>query len=328
MATPTIYKVFVSSTYEDLREERSAVQKALLQLDCLPVGMELFPAADEETWNFITGQIDDSDYYVVLVAGRYGSLAADGVGFTEKEYDYALSRSKPAIGFIHGQLDAIPVGKTERTEEGRKKLASFLQKLRQRPVQQFTTPHELAAVVTTSFIQLIRQRPALGYVRSDQAVDFKRYAELLEENRKLKEQLSRRDTTPQPFPASDMAFPLVVVSKGKEKIRIECSLSDAFRAVAVALIEDPYEWSVLQSAASILSKGTADEFTEASIRQLRHQLVMLGLVEIEIREIVEESPGGRKTLRRVENTWNIWKLTDYGRGQLALFASRPDLATE
>lgn len=37
-----IYKVVVSSTFEDLREERAEVQKALLKLNCLPVGMELF----------------------------------------------------------------------------------------------------------------------------------------------------------------------------------------------------------------------------------------------------------------------------------------------
>jgi hypothetical protein len=35
-----IYKVFVSSTYDDLREERAEVQKALLKMKCLPVGME------------------------------------------------------------------------------------------------------------------------------------------------------------------------------------------------------------------------------------------------------------------------------------------------
>lgn len=68
MASEKIYKVFVSSTYEDLREERAAVEKGLLQIDCWPVGMELFPAADQETWDFIKSQIDDSDYYVVVIA--------------------------------------------------------------------------------------------------------------------------------------------------------------------------------------------------------------------------------------------------------------------
>ena len=82
MASEPIYKVFVSSTFADLREERAEVQKALLKLNCLPVGMELFPAADDDTWEFIKQQIDDSDYYVVLVGGRYGSLAADGVSFS------------------------------------------------------------------------------------------------------------------------------------------------------------------------------------------------------------------------------------------------------
>ena len=100
MPSDKVYKVFLSSTYEDLREERAAVQKALLQLNCLPVGMELFPAADEETWSFIKSQIDDSDYYVVVVAGRYGSLAPGGLSYTEMEYDYAISRKKPAIAFI------------------------------------------------------------------------------------------------------------------------------------------------------------------------------------------------------------------------------------
>lgn len=41
------YQVFVSSTFEDLQEERREVMQALLSLNCIPTGMELFPAADE-----------------------------------------------------------------------------------------------------------------------------------------------------------------------------------------------------------------------------------------------------------------------------------------
>jgi hypothetical protein len=55
MPSEIIYSVFVSSTYEDLREERAEVQKALLKLRCMPTGMELFGSADEETWEFIKG---------------------------------------------------------------------------------------------------------------------------------------------------------------------------------------------------------------------------------------------------------------------------------
>jgi len=40
----------VSSTFRDLVEERQQVIQALLELDCIPAGMELFPAADDEKW--------------------------------------------------------------------------------------------------------------------------------------------------------------------------------------------------------------------------------------------------------------------------------------
>lgn len=42
------YQVFVSSTYEDLEEERREVMQALLSMGCFPAGMELFPAADDD----------------------------------------------------------------------------------------------------------------------------------------------------------------------------------------------------------------------------------------------------------------------------------------
>jgi hypothetical protein len=184
-----IYKVFVSSTYEDLRAERSAVQLGLLKLNCLPIGMELFPAADEETWDFIKSQIDDADYYVVVVAGKYGSVAPDGVSYTEKEYRYAVEKGKPAIGFIHGKPGEIAAAQVEVEPERRAKLDAFLKKIKERPVRTFTNPHELASEVITSFVSLISTRPAEGYVRSNAAVDYKRYADLLEENRALKEQL-------------------------------------------------------------------------------------------------------------------------------------------
>jgi hypothetical protein len=89
------YQVFVSSTYEDLEPERTEAIQALLELDCMPAGMELFPAANEQQWTWIRKIIDESDYYVVIVAGRYGSVHPDtGVSYTEMEYRYALEIPK------------------------------------------------------------------------------------------------------------------------------------------------------------------------------------------------------------------------------------------
>jgi hypothetical protein len=68
----------VSSTYEDPREERAEVQRALLKLDAFPVGMEIFPSADEDTWDFIKSKILDSDYYLVIVVANMDQKQAMG----------------------------------------------------------------------------------------------------------------------------------------------------------------------------------------------------------------------------------------------------------
>ena len=47
------YQVFISSTFRDLIDERQAVLRAVLELDHMPAGMELFPAADDSAWQLI-----------------------------------------------------------------------------------------------------------------------------------------------------------------------------------------------------------------------------------------------------------------------------------
>ena len=61
-----------------------------MELDCIPAGMELFPATDEDQFEFIKRIIDDCDYYLLIIGGRYGSVTADGISYTELEYEYAL----------------------------------------------------------------------------------------------------------------------------------------------------------------------------------------------------------------------------------------------
>jgi hypothetical protein len=102
------YQIFVSSTYEDLRSERQEIMHALLELDCIPSGMELFPAANEDQWSLIKGVIDDCDYYVVVIGGRYGSLGPEGISYTEMEYRYAVSKGKPVIAFLHKEPNSLP----------------------------------------------------------------------------------------------------------------------------------------------------------------------------------------------------------------------------
>src|SRR4030042_3385153 len=94
------YQVFISSTYSDLKDERQHVMQTLLQMDCIPTGMELFPAADEEQFEFIKKVIDDCDYYLLIIGGRYGSTTTEGLSYTEKEYDYAIECGIKVIALL------------------------------------------------------------------------------------------------------------------------------------------------------------------------------------------------------------------------------------
>jgi hypothetical protein len=330
-----IFKVFLSSTYEDLRAERAEVEKALLKLDCLPVGMELFPAADDETWEFIKSQIADSDYYIVLVAGRYGSIAGDGRSFTEIEFDCAIEMGKPVIGFVHGNRGSIPLDKSEIDPERAAKLDLFLTKVRLRPVRPFLTPHQLALEVTASVVSLKARRPAVGFVRADQTVDFKKYSELLEENRDLKEQLQQlslassqrlmdwlAENTTVEVAASDRHYPIVF-----EKVAV------AWRDIALLtmpqVMADNDENTIFEALAfGLLSRNTDEKdllhrrdckIADESRERIRVKFVMEGFVTVstEQRAYIDfTSPQTRPYNARV------WKFTELGRLQLSLLAGK------
>jgi DNA-binding HxlR family transcriptional regulator len=163
------YQVFVSSTYEDLREERNEVMHALLELDCIPSGMELFPAADEDQWTLIKKVIDDCDYYAVIIGGRYGSVHSSGKSYTRMEYEYALSKQKPTIAFLHENPRNIPAGKTEPTERGRQMLEEFRKLAQTKTVKYWTSPSDLGSKVSRSITQLIKSHPAPGWIRASEA---------------------------------------------------------------------------------------------------------------------------------------------------------------
>jgi hypothetical protein len=94
-------QVFISSTFTDLVEERQAAVAAILKAGHIPAGMELFTAGDRSQMATINEWIDESDVYMLILGGRYGSIErTSGVSYTELEYNYAVQQGKPlfAVG--------------------------------------------------------------------------------------------------------------------------------------------------------------------------------------------------------------------------------------
>ena len=93
-------QVFVSSTYTDLIEERQAAVEAILDAGHIPAGMELFKAGKSQMQT-IKKWIDESDVYMLILGGRYGSIEEEsGLSYTELEYKYALSKNMPVFSIV------------------------------------------------------------------------------------------------------------------------------------------------------------------------------------------------------------------------------------
>lgn len=162
------YQIFVSSTFRDLIDERQSVLRAVLELDHMPAGMELFPAADDTAWQLIKDVIDSSDYYVLLIGGRYGSLDEEGIGYTEKEYDYARKTKKPVIPLLHATPNNLPRDKTETDPEAWKRLEAFREKVESRHTCVYwNSPEDLKAKVIVGLTANIKRHPAVGWIRAD-----------------------------------------------------------------------------------------------------------------------------------------------------------------
>jgi hypothetical protein len=131
--------------------------------------MELFPASDETQWELIKRVIEESDYYIVIVAGRYGSIDPEGLSFTEMEYDYAITKGVPVLGFVRDNIGDITFNDTEKNEKNRKKLEFFSQKVLTRTCRKYSNAPELGMAVMKSLMAEMRIRPRVGWVRADQA---------------------------------------------------------------------------------------------------------------------------------------------------------------
>ncbi|GHV87862.1 hypothetical protein AGMMS50267_02220 [Spirochaetia bacterium] len=174
------YQVFISSTYADLAEERRYVMQALMEMDCIPAGMELFPAVDEEQWEYIKKAIDECDYYLLIIGGRYGSTTNEGISYTEKEFDYAVGKGLKTICLIHKNPGQIPFDKSEKTPEMQKKLKEFCEKAKKgRLVKHWEKPEELQSLAISSLTKTIKLYPAIGYVRADLVPDENAVTEIL-----------------------------------------------------------------------------------------------------------------------------------------------------
>jgi hypothetical protein len=94
-------QVFISSTYEDMKLERQKAVEAILAAGHIPAGMELFASENAEQWAVIQRWIRESDVFLILLGGRYGSIEPiSQKSYTHREYEYAVEKNKPIVSVV------------------------------------------------------------------------------------------------------------------------------------------------------------------------------------------------------------------------------------
>ena len=194
------HTVFISSTFKDLRKVRRRLAWACLEGGDIPLGMESFPASSDNAWKVIQRTILESDYYVVIVARRYGDRVPDGRGisFTQREYEFAKENNKPILPFlIHDKVKVEPEH-IDTDAKDKEQLDAFKAALRNHTWTTWKSPEDLAAKYQAAMRKAIQTHPMPGWVRSTEAATpetANEIARLSKENEQLRTQLARESSS-------------------------------------------------------------------------------------------------------------------------------------
>lgn len=160
----TRYQVFISATYEDLKEERIEVFQNILKMGHIPITMEYFTGGGT-VWSRIEKYIKECDYFILIIGGRYGSTDSyrsyKNLSFTEIEYKIANEANIPIIPCVRKNY------KEHHTythyENSQTKMDAFVASLRQAMIAYWTEKGNIGGEVVSSLKGMIDDHPRLGW---------------------------------------------------------------------------------------------------------------------------------------------------------------------
>lgn len=192
-------QIFVSSTFSDLIAERQAAVEAILTAGHIPAGMELFTSGDESQMEVIKQWIDESDIYLLILGGRYGSIEPKtGKSYTQLEYEYALDKGKPLFACVmtdaalesrvkaHGTIAVETVNS--------QKLKDFRSFVLTKMVRFWEDSKDIKIAIGETLSQLSRREELTGWVRASQEANMPALADeiarLSKENASLRSRVA------------------------------------------------------------------------------------------------------------------------------------------
>jgi len=201
-------QVFVSSTYADLRDERQAAVEAILTAGHIPAGMELFAAGDDSQMQVIRRWIDESDIFMLVLGGRYGSIEPGaGKSYVHLEYEYAVGTGKPVFAVVveaaHVEERVKVFGTSAMETEHPQEQRAFREQVQSRIVRFWRDPRDIKLAILEALPEYASRDDLVGWTRGSTNIDYANVAEqlaqLTRENMELRETAAKAKR----MPASD-----------------------------------------------------------------------------------------------------------------------------
>lgn len=285
----------------------------------IPVGMEMFSAANEDQWRVIQRQIDDCDYYAVVLAHRYGSMDKD-ISFTEKEYDYACKKNIPVLGFVIDDSAKWSTKFIDTDDATKQKLAFFKEKVKTKLVSFWKNSEDIYGKFAVSLGKAISTYEMPGYVRASEIADFEVYNEitrLSNENARLREDLENNKYL-ETKDEEDKELELISVLdshrktipvkfKGETEWNRDSELTylEIFESLGSRLIIEAPEIE-MKKAIALTASGRIDYNATVPVADNRF---VEWISDLNALELIEQS----KKQHQVSDPHRYWSLTDKGR---------------
>jgi hypothetical protein len=241
-------QIFISSTYLDMKEERQGAVEAILKSGNIPAGMELFTAGNESQLQTIMRWIDESDIYLLLLGGRYGSIEkSSGLSYTEVEYDYAVTQGKPYFAIViteealQNKTKLIGKDAIETNEPG--KLKDFREKVLSNISSFYSETKDIKLAIHETLQDFKERYDFSGWVSGKHVEQIE---SIIEENRHLRIKLDKLNEERQVVPTRDTIEPNNKISDEEGFDELEEILSNMKVKTAILTPEEgEKEYSVI-----------------------------------------------------------------------------------
>lgn len=323
------YQVFISSTFTDMRAERQAAVEAVLLADHIPAGMELFSAGDKSQLDVIRKWIRDSDIFMLILGGRYGSIEPDsGLSYIELEYNYAQSLNKPffAVVLSGSALERKAKSSSDVFEkDNRTKYDAFKQRVLGKISSLVDDEKDIKLYAFKAISDAIENNKLAGWVRESEAVNIQPLVDQIEQlstsNSELRDEVERLDA----LAGQSTAIENIAGLDDKFRVNVTCDRHSwretgrvtwdttwgaIFSMIAPRLISHPNDAQVKDYLSNEVVKATGindgyqEYIDEQDFQSIKIQLQALRLVQVDF----AKPAAGSGTL--------TWKLTEFGTAKM------------